>query len=83
MKYLHENTINAFIPDNQFRSRDPRFQNQKKKHPRASRAKKGSTKIFPASEFNVDGDGMACLCPNGVPLSFRGVIEDTSGNNSA
>ena len=83
MEYLYENTINAYIPDNQFRSRDPRFQDQKKKHPRASRAKKGSTKIFPASEFNFDGEGMRCLCPNGESLSFRGVIEDASGNKSA
>ena len=30
MKYLHENEINAYIPDNKFRSRDPKFKDQKK-----------------------------------------------------
>ena len=25
MKYLHENKINAYVPDNRFRSRDPKF----------------------------------------------------------
>ncbi|WP_246841230.1 transposase [Hahella sp. CCB-MM4] len=25
MKYLHEQQINAYIPDNRFRSRDPKF----------------------------------------------------------
>jgi hypothetical protein len=25
MKYLHERQINGYIPDNQFRSRDPKF----------------------------------------------------------
>jgi len=32
MKYLHENNINAYIPDNQFRSRDPKFKDQKAKY---------------------------------------------------
>jgi hypothetical protein len=83
MRYLHENEINAYIPDNLFRSRDPRFLDQKKKHPRASRAKKGSSKIFPASDFRFDEKNRVCICPNGESLSFRGVIEDASGNHSA
>ncbi len=32
MKYLYENDINGYIPDNQFRSRDPRFKDQKEKY---------------------------------------------------
>ena len=32
MQYLHDNDINAYIPDNQFRSRDPKFANQKQKY---------------------------------------------------
>ncbi len=32
MKYLHEKGINAYIPANQFRSRDPKFANQKEKY---------------------------------------------------
>ncbi|EWH08070.1 transposase, partial [Catenovulum agarivorans DS-2] len=32
MKYLHENQINGYIPDNQFRSRDPKFSEQKTKY---------------------------------------------------
>jgi transposase len=83
MEYLHENNINAYIPDNQFRSRDPRFKDQKKKHPRESRAKKGSTKTFTAKEFTFDPDSMTCLCPNAEVLSSRGIIEDFSGNQSA
>lgn len=83
MQYVHENDINAYIPDNKFRSRDPKFKDQKKKHPRASRAKKGSTKIFPGSDFSFDEKNRTCICPNGELLSFRGDIEDTNGNNSA
>jgi hypothetical protein len=32
MKYLHTEDINAYIPDNQFRSRDPKFDKQKEKY---------------------------------------------------
>ena len=32
MKYLYENKINAYVPDNRFRSRDPKFTNQKAKY---------------------------------------------------
>jgi len=83
MKYLHEQAINAYIPDNQFRSRDPRFRDQKKKHPRKSRAKKGTTTIFPASEFHFDPADLTCTCPNGESLSFRGLIQDRSGGNKS
>ncbi len=32
MKYPHERQINSYVPDNKFRSRDPKFQNQKDKY---------------------------------------------------
>ena len=32
MAFLHHNRVNAYIPDNQFRSRDPRFSGQKDKY---------------------------------------------------
>ena len=83
MEYLHENNINAYIPDNQFRSRDPRFDGQKKKHPRESRAKKGSTKTFTAKAFTFDPECMTCICPSAEVLSFRGIIKDSRGNQSA
>ena len=83
MTYVHENEINAYIPDTQFRSRDPRFQDQKKKHPRESRAKKGAVKIFPAEDFIFDEKKMTCRCPNGESLSPRGIIKDANDNKSA
>ena len=83
MKYLHENDINAYIPDNQFRSRDPKFTDHKIKHPRKSRAKKGSTKIFPAEEFTFDEDTLSCICPNGETLTHSGNVKDAKGNTSA
>jgi len=83
MKYVHEENINAYIPDNQFRSRDPRFIDHKKKHPRKSRAKKGAVKTFSAEAFRFDPESMTCICPNGESLSSRGIIKDTNANQSA
>ena len=81
MTYLHENTINAYIPDNQFRSRDPKFTDHKKKHPRPSRAKYST--IYSASAFLFDPVSMSCLCPDNRTLSFRGTREDKVGNKTA
>lgn len=82
MKYLQENEINAYIPDNQFRSRDPKFKDHKKKHPRPSRAKNGSAKIFAAKEFTFDEHALKCVCPNGESLSLSGQVKDTKGNTT-
>jgi transposase len=85
MKYLHEAGINAYIPDNQFRSRDPKFAEQKNKYgkrhqkPKTQQAKK----VIPASEFAFDPTELSCVCPAGEGISFRGVREDTTGNKKA
>ncbi len=83
MRYLHENAIDAYIPDNQFRSRDPRFKDHKLKHPRKTRARKGSVKTFPAENFSYDSIKKTCTCPNGELLSFRGIVIDSKGHKRA
>ena len=67
MKYLHDNNINAYIPDNQFRSRDPKFANQKEKYgKRHPSSKKSKTKgIMPASKFTFNTNAKTCICPTG------------------
>ena len=65
MEYLHEENINGYIPDNQFRSRDPKFDKQKEKYKRPSRAKAGSHRTYPASEFNYDPIHQTCEYPAG------------------
>jgi len=81
MKYLHENGVNAYIPDNQFRSRDPKFQAQKekygKRHPKPKQDRKRD--LIPASEFSFDPVGMTCDCPAGNRLSLRRVGETDTG----
>jgi transposase len=74
MKVLHQQDINAYIPDNQFRSRDERFTQQKTKYGhRPSAAKTPRTKnLIPTTEFQFDAQQKTCLCPEGHSLSYRG-----------
>jgi transposase len=70
MKYLHENNINAYIPDNQFRSRDPKFADQKKKYGKRHQNNKKThlIKQFSPNEFDVDLVNKTCRCPMGKSL---------------
>ena len=45
MKYLHEDNINAYIPDNKFSSRDPKFINQKEKYGKRHQNEKKNGRI--------------------------------------
>jgi len=84
MQYLHDNNINGYIPDNQFRSRDPKFADQKSKHgKRHQNTSKKTPKIIPASDFNFDPDTKSCICPAGNELTYLGSREDESDNEKA
>lgn len=83
-QYLHDNEINAYIPDNQFRSRAPEFSEQKTKYgKRHQHNKKRKKQIIPASEFNFDPTTNHCECPAGESISFRGIKEDAKGVKTA
>ena len=80
MQYLHDNQINAYIPDNQFRSRDPKFTEQKEKHGKRHQDNKIRKKaVIPASEFNFDPMSNSFICPAGETISFRGIRENDLG----
>ena len=84
MQYLHDNKINAYIPDNKFRSRDPKFNDQKEKYgKRHQEGRIKAHKMIPASEFNFVESSMTCVCPAGQPLSLRHEGEDKLGNHKA
>ena len=70
--YLKTNKINAYIPDNQFRSRDPKFSKQKEKYGKRHQDKPRVRDVIPASEFQFDSKSETCICPAGELLSFRG-----------
>lgn len=81
MQYLHENEIDAYIPDNQFRSRDPKFTGQKEKYgKRHQEHKKPSPTTYLPSDFFLDPKAKQCTCPAGESLSLRGEREDPHGN---
>lgn len=81
MKYLHENDIDAYIPDNQFRSRDPKFVDQKKKYgKRHQETKKKSNQCYTPSDFTLDSEAKGCVCPRGKIMWLKREGEDKYGN---
>ncbi len=69
--YLKEAGINAYIPDNQFRSRDPKFKKQKDKYgKRHQDTAKGIKAVIPASEFTFNLHKKTCVCPAGNPMGL-------------
>lgn len=70
--YLQKNSINAYIPDNQFRSRDPKFKDQKTKHGKRHQDKVvGVKKIIPAREFTFNFKKKTCRCPEGNDMWLK------------
>ncbi|QIL90509.1 IS1182 family transposase [Microbulbifer sp. SH-1] len=65
-EFLKDQGINAYIPDNQFRSRDKAFAKQKEKHgKRHQDTVKGIKQVLPASEFKLNKRHKTCVCPAG------------------
>jgi len=80
MAYLHDNKINAYIPDNQFRSRDPKFDDRKEKHPNRVRQDRKPRDQIAASEFSFDPIEKTCVCPAGEAMWLKREGEDELGN---
>jgi len=82
MQYVFEHDIDAVIPDNQFRKRDPRFResetykSHKKKHRKTRPDKSESLSTYPASEFVGNLDSKTGVCPAGKELIYIGEFED-------
>jgi transposase len=73
MKYLHKNNINGYIPDNQFRSRDPKFSGQKEKYGKRNQNNSGkkALALIPTSEFELDPINKTCRCPAGEDMWLK------------
>jgi len=80
MTYLREKKINGYIPDNQFRSRDPKFSQQKEKYGKRHQDKPRKRNVIPAIEFQFDETNKLCICPSGESLSYRGERNDPNGH---
>jgi transposase len=82
MRYLHKNEIDGYIPDNQFRSRDPKFADQKSKYGKRHQEGKSkkSTRIYPSSEFDYDPIKKTCTCPAGETMWINREGKDREGH---
>lgn len=70
--YLKEAGINAYIPDNQFRSRDPAYKQQKNKYGKRHRdTLKGVKQVIPSSEFQFNRKAKRCICPAGKEMWLK------------
>jgi transposase len=79
--YLKDEGINAFIPDNQFRSRDPKFKDQKAKYGHRHPGKGVDKEVIPASDFDFNPVKKTCTCPQGNPMWFQSERLLSSGNH--
>ena len=78
--YLKKEKVNAYIPDNQFRSRDKRYAKQKEKYgKRHQDTVKGIMKVIPASEFTFDLKKNTCICPAGNDMWLKNESKTENG----
>ena len=83
MQYLHDNHINGYIPDNQFRRRDPAFHEQKTNHSQRKAItgkKKVASNTIAATEFHFDPVTKTCRCPAGETMWLRSELIDQHGH---
>ncbi|BFM19038.1 transposase [Gilvimarinus japonicus] len=74
-EYLRREGVNAYIPDNQFRSRDKIFAQQKDKYGKRHRdTVKGVKAVIPASEFIFNRKKKTCRCPAGKEMWLKNEV---------
>jgi len=78
MQYLFDENINAVVPDNQFRKRNPVFSdsdfyNKHKALRKKTRKDKAKTNMaIHSSKFKMSFESKTCICPAGKELKFLG-----------
>jgi transposase len=73
MEMLAEEGIDAYVADNRFRKRDPRFADYEKYKDEARKDwAKGKPKLFRTEDFIFDQDMRHCICPAGKRLYRSG-----------
>jgi len=65
LKVCQNEKIDAYIPDIQYRTRDPRFAQQERFKPRPD----AKPALFTAADFSFDPDKQVYLCPHGKELT--------------
>lgn len=77
MKLLFAEGIDAYLPDTQFRQRDPRFAEAARHKP--AREKRPTRRHFGAQDFVYDPDQRSCTCPAGKRLYLKNKNFEVSG----
>ena len=81
-RYIKENGIDGYIPDNQFRSRDPKFQAQKTKYGKRHQSRpKVNHKYLSAEQFKLNKRKKHCACPAGHTMWLKNESSDRYGNH--
>ena len=76
MEMLAIEEIDAYVADNRFRKRDPRFADYEKYKDEARKDwAKGKPKLFRTEDFIFDKDMRHCICPAGKQLYRSGANE--------
>jgi transposase len=76
MEMLSVEGIDAYVADNRFRKRDPRFADYERYKDEARKDwAKGKPKLFRTEEFIFDKDMRHCICPAGKRLYRSGANE--------
>lgn len=73
VKALFEQNIDAYIADNQFRKRDPRFATANRYRARhLAEQRKSRASCYRPADFVYDAATQTCICPSGKPLYRNG-----------
>lgn len=82
-EYLKAEGINAYIPDNKFRSRDAKFSHQKNKYgKRHQTTVKGIKRVIPSSDFTFNVTKKTCVCPAGKTMWLKNEVATSSGKSA-
>ena len=81
VQYLYDEGINAYIADNRFRKRDPRFADAARYKPTKAPARE-KRKLYTVADFHFADDLSHALCPAGKRLYRSGGNCQTDGYTS-
>lgn len=85
MKMLFKDDIDAYVADNKFRKRDPKFADvdkYKERHRKETAKKNGYHRTFTTKDFKFADDLSYCICPAGRRLYRNGGNTYTEGHHS-
>jgi len=78
LTHLEEENIDAYIADNRFRSRDPRFSDAGRHKPQAPKKPRINGRYTP-EDFQADTENRTCICPAGKAMWLKSQRARISG----